>query len=322
MSNYCYNLSKNKLSQDEIDKNNKIIYSYLLKELKIPNFKNISSNLVKKTFKIIDKVYFNNNISKRITETNSSLTFSVSNKLTTTAGRCDYRYWLDENKNFLYGNYDIKISKPIIENIFSKKEKSLKINGLSCFDRLECYINLFQHEIIHLLINLFCYEEGVNQGGHTNVFKSIVYNLFGHTDYKHLLLSGDSKELEELELFNRTNIEIGDYVISKSIKNNTFEGYVFKLTKNYVYFELNDKRQGIRYDMIKEIKKNKDKKLIKTSVLSDDEIKKKLKVGDIIKVKLNDKIQNGEIVSINKSRATVIMEDGKKWYIPYRLIII
>lgn len=322
MSNYCYNLSKNKLSQDEIDKNNKIIYSYLLKELKIPNFKNISSNLVKKTFKIIDKVYFNNNISKRITETNSSLTFSVSNKLTTTAGRCDYRYWLDENKNFLYGNYDIKISKPIIENIFSKKEKSLKINGLSCFDRLECYINLFQHEIIHLLINLFCYEEGVNQGGHTNVFKSIVYNLFGHTDYKHLLLYGDSKELEELELFNKTNIEIGDYVISKPIKNNTFEGYVFKLTKNFVYFELNDKTQGIRYDMIKEIKKNKDKKLIKTSVLSDDEIKKKLKVGDIIKVKLNDKIQNGEIVSINKSRATVIMEDGKKWYIPYRLIII
>jgi hypothetical protein len=267
-------------------------------------------------------VYFNNNISKRITETNSSLTFSVSSKLTTTAGRCDYRYWLDENKNFLYGNYDIKISKPIIENIFSKKEKSLKINGLSCFDRLECYINLFQHEIIHLLINLFCYKEGVNQGGHTNVFKSIVYNLFGHTDYKHLLLSGDSKELEELELFNRTNIEIGDYVISKSIKNNTFEGYVFKLTKNYVYFELNDKRQGIRYDMIEKIKKNKDKKLIKTNVLSDDEIKKKLKVGDIVKVKLNNKIQNGEIVSINKSRATIIMEDGKKWYIPYRLIII
>lgn len=322
MSSYCYNLSKNKLSQDEINKNNKIIYSFLLKELKNPNFMNISSNLVKKTFKIIDKVYFNNNISKRITETNSSLTFSVSNKLTTTAGRCDYRYWLDENNNFLYGNYDIKISKPIIENIFSKKEKSLKINGLSCFDRLECYINLFQHEIIHLLINLFCYEEGVNQGGHTNVFKSIVYNLFGHTDYKHLLLSGDSKELEELELFNKTNIEIGDYVISKPIKNNTFEGYVFKLTKNYVYFELNDKRQGIRYDMIEKIKKNKDKKLITTNVLSDDEIKKKLKVGDIVKVKLNDKIQNGEILSINKSRATIIMEDGKKWYIPYRLIII
>ena len=86
------------------------------------------------------------------------------------------------------------------------------------FYRLECYINLFQHEIIHLLINLFCYKEGNNQGGHTNVFKSIVYNLFGHTDYKHLLLYGDSKELEELELFNKTNIEIGDYVISKPIK--------------------------------------------------------------------------------------------------------
>ena len=156
MNNFCYDLLKNRLSKKDKEYKKKQVYNYLLREVGNPNFDKLTSNIVKKTFKVIDKVYFNNNISKRINDTGSKLTFKVSGKLTSTAGRCDYKYYLNEYNEFEYGNFEIKISKPIIQRIFTNEENSLKINGLHCYNRLECYINLYEHEIIHLLIALFC----------------------------------------------------------------------------------------------------------------------------------------------------------------------
>ena len=37
-------------------------------------------------------------------------------------------------------------------------------------------------------------------------------------------------------------------------------------------------------------------------------------------VKIKDKLKKGKIVSLNKSRASVLI-DEQKWYIPYRMII-
>ena len=52
------------------------------------------------------------------------------------------------------------------------------------------------------------------------------------------------------------------------------------------------------------------------------EIKKKLKINDIVKVNIRGKINQGTIVNIGSTRASVIFEDGKKWYIPYSMIIL
>ena len=84
-------------------------------------------------------------------------------------------------------NFEIEISKPIINNIFlEKKIKSLKINGLHCFDRLECYINLFQHEIVHLLIAIFCTKDGYGMGGHTVMFRNIALFIAENCTVLHL----------------------------------------------------------------------------------------------------------------------------------------
>ena len=92
----------------------------------------------------------------------------------------------------------MQISKPIIENLFKDLTvKSLKINGLHCYDKIECYLDLFQHEIIHV-ITIFCPNEGKPMGGgHIQMFKKLVYSLFVHTDYKHMLLNGDSVQYEQ-----------------------------------------------------------------------------------------------------------------------------
>jgi hypothetical protein len=322
MSNYCFDLIKKENTNELKNSKFKKIYDYLLKNVvKIINFK-INKNHVEKTFKILDKIYFNNTITNFMNNTKSKLKFSISSRLKKTAGYCKWKKIIDNNGNFNYGDFEIQISKPIIDNLFSnKKTKSLKINGIHCFNKLECYINLFQHEITHLLIAIICEDYGKGMGGHTKMFKSIAYNLFGHTEYKHLLLEGDSIKMEEEILFNKTNVEIGDYIITKEIKKKIFEGEVYKIAIKYLYIKQKDgKIIGIPFHQIKNIKKNNNKKIIKTQNIEPNEIKKKLKINMWVFVKINNELKKGKIVKINSKRATVIFDGCTKYYVPYNLI--
>lgn len=192
----------------------------------------------KKLLKNYQKM-FSIKISKRIKDMDAKISFEASNRLSCTAWRCEYKL-----KKDYYGNehwkFKIIISSKIINNLFSNNEKTLKINGIKCFNKLECYVNLYEHELIHLLIYIFCIEKGRDYGGHTPTFKNIAYNLFRHTDYKHNLLCGDSEKNEkDMEKFKK-EVEIGDTIISKVIKGKIYEGIVFKLTSKYVYFKQND----------------------------------------------------------------------------------
>ena len=78
-------------------------------------------------------------------------------------------------------------------------------------------------------------------GGHTKMIKHLVYNLFGHTDYKHLLLAGDGLEMEKENarvLKPQLNAEVGDVVETKEIKGKTNTGTVVKLSNKYIRLSL------------------------------------------------------------------------------------
>jgi hypothetical protein len=322
MTNLCYKLLDKKNTEEFKKHTSKKIYKYLLIEVvKTRDFK-VTDKIVEETFNILDKVYFKNAISKFIKESRSTISFSASTKLTKTAGFCKWKYWLDEYGDIDYGDYEIQISKKIIDNLFKdKKTKSLKINGLHCFDKLECYVNLFQHEIIHLLISIFCLKDGQGMGGHTRVFRGLVLNLFGHTEYKHLLLEGDSIKNDKEIKYNQTNIEIGDKIESKPFKGKILKGTVFKLTSKYVYFKLsNGKKYYLSFSLINKIIKKSNSKKIKLKDLTPEQVKKKLKKGMIVYVNLKGKLKKGKVVNIGEKRATIIFDSCEKWYIPFKMI--
>ena len=319
MSNYCLTVLKKKNSESFKKEQTKKIYNYLFNNVfeKNIDFK-INTHHIKRTFQILDKIYFNNNITKFIKESKSNIKFNATSKLTKTAGYAKWKYYLDRYGNVSYGNFEIEISKPIINNIFlEKKIKSLKINGLHCFDRLECYINLFQHEIVHLLIAIFCTKDGYGMGGHTVMFRNIAFNLFGHTEYKHFLLAGDSIKMEEKEKINKSKIDIGDIVESIEYKK---KGFVTNLTSKYVYFKMdNGKIWKMMYSLIDKVTKSKK---TKNKNLLPEQIKNKLKLNDKVKVNLKGKITTGIVKNLGDKRASIILDNGQKWYIPYNLIII
>lgn len=326
MVNYCLSLLKEKIPDQKKKDQTKKIYAHLFSKVfsKTTEFE-IKDKHIRETFRIIDKIYFAHNITYFINNSGSTISFKATSKLTKSAGCCDAKYYLDDKGNVEKGDFVINISKPIIDNIFKDtKTKSLKINGLQCYDRLECYINLYQHEILHLLITIFCTKDGMKMGGHTGTFRDLAYNLFGHTEYKHLLLQGDGVKFEEDTKFNKLNVEIGDIVESKPLKKGKIlVGEVVNLTNKNVRIKLdNGKLYNIMYGFIDKINKSENKKTIKTCALTLDQIKNKVKIGDTIYVKLKGKLQQGIVLNLGKSRVSVKFDEGKKWYIPYDMIVI
>ena len=305
MSNICKYYYKKKLT----DKQKEDKESKALKRLeKKININKLDKKAVKNTFEILDDIYFDNKISERIDEMDAKLSFAVSNRLSCTAGYCEYSWKPD-----YYGNkkwkFKLTISTKIINNIFSKKESSLKINGLKCYNRLECYLNLYQHELIHLLLFVFCFKKGKDYGGHTDTFIKISHNLFGHTEYKHNLLCGDADQNDKDDTKFRKEVELGDEIKSKKIKDKIYQGSVFKLTSKYAYILLPKNRKiGIPYYLIdKIVKKNKKKKDFK------------IKEGMTVKFILKGKEVSGKVVKINKTTIRVEV-DGKLWNVPLELI--
>jgi hypothetical protein len=51
------------------------------------------------------------------------------------------------------------------------------------------------------------------------------------------------------------------------------------------------------------------------------DLKNKLKVGDFVHVRIKQEILKGEILAINPSRAKILFDNDKIFYVPYKLIL-
>ena len=179
------------------------------------NFEQIP-NILQVVFQMYDQMFFGNRLSEIMRQNNINLTLTYGNKLTKTGGYCDRQGC----------NYTIKLSQPIILGTFRHGEKSHTANGLQCNDRLECLLNVFEHELIHFII-------GITHGhvkkdpvykSHGNYFQQLVRAYFGHTEYKHAL----NQDIETAG--KREDFTVGDLVSYKSTKTNTIvTGEISKL---------------------------------------------------------------------------------------------
>ena len=118
------------------------------------------------TFKISYIEYFQNN---KIT-----VRTSLNRRFTSLAGRCTKRGC----------TYDLEIATNIHINPFKGGMKMQIVNGLTCYNPLKCMLQVFVHELVHLIIFVFCADQDV-PGGHGKVFQEITRSLFGHTSYRH-----------------------------------------------------------------------------------------------------------------------------------------
>ena len=148
------------------------VYNYAIRTGLKPDISNINIAHLQQLYSIIDRVYFNGMLQRvpRVT-----LDFALSKAWKNVAGWC--------KKNRCY--YTISIA-PIIHAKPFEKYSYQEGGGVTSFNPLDCLIGTFVHELTHFIIFILCPKYNV-PGGHSQQFKQIMYNLFGHTDYRHTL---------------------------------------------------------------------------------------------------------------------------------------
>jgi hypothetical protein len=155
---------------------------------------------------LYDENFLNNSLENELKRTSTIVNLGYNTECTSTsaAGYCQ------EKEECIY---EIEINKAIFGDIFrhtsyvlgneEKREflNSLKNKGqeedtftftvdrLECSDPILCLLLVFEHEIVHLLVKLFCPKI---TSIHGKTFQTILGNLFGHKGYRHQLHWGSS----------------------------------------------------------------------------------------------------------------------------------
>lgn len=212
-----------------------VLAKYLKHE---PNFEDFNVDLLQGLFQAYDHIFYGDVLTTRLCVLKSTISFEASKKLTSVAGKC-----VSPKVQAIGSSYTIKMSHPIIMNTFTHGEKSLKVNGLNVYDRLQAIQCVFEHELAHLAIKLSTYQKPKTPkskagkkkcpiySSHGKYFQNLVYAYYKHTNFYHHLLAETHKHRERI----KASLRPGDKV------SFNHKGVI----KYGTVFNMNPKRVGI-----------------------------------------------------------------------------
>lgn len=207
MNNFCIFFRSFKISTEKITTLFYTVYNQVVLSGINPTLNKYSNKSLNTILNIVDKVYFNNILKKYFNDKKITLTLSFNNKYTHAAGLCTKKGC----------NYSIQIATDMFDKPFKQGMKSQKINGLKCYNQLECMLHVFTHELVHLIIFVFCIDQDV-PGGHGVSFKQITQSLFGHTDFRHNLgIDAENTGVDKKDLYGRKYISYFDKRKNKKV---------------------------------------------------------------------------------------------------------
>lgn len=175
----CDDFEKIRLTPEEIRQRRQLIYDRILPYLlNDPNRAGEMTNQhLMLIFQLYDHLWFQGRLGRFFDGTHNLLNLEFG-KGTSIGGSCKL---LEKGK---LCTHTISISRPVFSKPFTNPVET--VNGLQCTNHLSCLQLVFEHELIHLILNLWCR----NQQGHGAEFQNLAKNLFGHTSYKHMIGRG------------------------------------------------------------------------------------------------------------------------------------
>lgn len=185
---------------------------------------------LREMYNLYDKYFFNNEISQTIKETGSSIKFqTTSGKKAKIGGWCRTEKLTPQKKTC---TFTISFPKHMYISLFTDPNiKSLKNNGVICYDRLDCLQLTFEHELVHLIMQLYGQYKEIKGPGkmiytsHGKLFQCFTKSYFGHTDFRHSLGLGEaSEQLSPKDAFMGMKV-------SFKFKNDLITGKIIKLNK-------------------------------------------------------------------------------------------
>jgi len=143
------------------------------------DFAAISGSDLRILFEAYDDVFFQKQLTVLLESTRHSMFFEVSTRMTTAGANISRR-----SSGRRAGVFRIAISAPVLFSSFREPGEAFEVNGLTCTNRLQALQVLMEHELVHLYEML---QSGAS--GHGPSFREIARGLFGHTDYRHALMT-------------------------------------------------------------------------------------------------------------------------------------
>jgi len=313
-----FSRTDNMLTEDEIKRKRAKIHQKMTKNGVTSDLKGGKLDL-RYLFELYDKIFFCGQIQRKLDQSNSKLDFTFSNH-TKTGGTCSRKGC----------EWKINIPIKLYQGLFSKGEKNLLANGIWCTSNLDCLQIIFEHELMHFLMQLYEYQDRKPEysqskdtfTGHGKLFQCMVFLYFGHTDYKHCLFGGEaSTKLKKEDVHVGMNIKYFNTIYRKEI-----HGRVSKMNPKRVAVQHND---GVVFAVPYSLLELSDKEMVDNSppkTIPEYEkrnVNDEIKVGDMVRVKWKDGgIRNGKITKKNPSRAKILMDnDGKIWNVYYQNIL-
>ena len=212
------NIKELKYSRSEIIKKRNDIRNRLI--IKSKNVKNGNIQFMSKIdleilFDLYDQEFLNDYFSKNF---KGSLKFSLSTRMTSSAGKTIYSRKIKLLKE-AEETYEIRMGIKFFYQYYMV-ERDKMVSGINTKDSLEAFQIVFEHELCHL-IELHLYKESSCKKLR---FKTMVNNMFDHTDVYHQL--PNQKEI----ISKKYGLLVGQKVsfISEGRKYN---GIIYKLNK-------------------------------------------------------------------------------------------
>ncbi len=155
----------------------------------------------------------------------------VSGRMTRTGGKVSWR----ADPAGGTPSFCITISSLLLRESFRDEScRTIRVNGLVCHDRLDALQRIFEHELIHLTEVLTWGNSSCSQSR----FQKLAFDFFGHTEYRHGLVTPRERAYREL------GIRAGSRV-SFVYEGVTYEGIVNRITKRATV--LVESQTGERY---------------------------------------------------------------------------
>jgi hypothetical protein len=174
------------------------------------NFTCIAPSDLARLFELYDEKFFAGGMRHLVKASGAPLVFGVSRRLTRSAG-VTKRFAPRSRPGAApaaASRYEIALSSTLLFQTFTDVQRTIRVNGVICHDRLEAAQRVFEHEMLHLLEMLVHGRSNCDAGP----YKTLAWNCFAHSETRHDLVT--QKERAHAKF----NVRVGDRVAF------TFEG--------------------------------------------------------------------------------------------------
>jgi hypothetical protein len=177
------------LPSEEVSRRTGLVYEGVMSRsswLSQGNFSSIAPADLERLFDLYEEHFFAGHLRSLIDQAGSSLSFFLSRRLTRAAGitkRLQHRP--PRGQPTPPPHYEITISTTLLFQTFHDVDRTVRVGGLVCRDRLEALQRIFEHELIHLTEMLLWGKSSCSRPP----FKRLAEGLFGHTQTNHDLVT-------------------------------------------------------------------------------------------------------------------------------------